>query len=75
MTIFTNLQSNLSNQILNLRSNKGWTQFKVAERLNTSRAQVCRLEDPNDCRPSINTLVKLAKIYRKDLVIEFVDRD
>ena len=74
MSIFTNLQSYLSIRILELRIEKGWSQQTVADKLKTSRGQVWRLEDPNQCKASIDTLVKIAKIYRKDLVIEFADR-
>ncbi len=75
MSIFTNLQSYLSIRIVELRTEKGWSQITLAEKLKTSRSQICRLEFSDQCKPSIQTLVKLAKIFRKDLVIEFADRD
>jgi len=75
MSLFTKTQSHVSDQILNLRHKKGWTQQKLADKLKTSRAQITRLENPKQCKPSIQTLVKLAKIYKKKLIIKFVDRD
>ena len=75
MSLFTMMQSHVADEIYTLRFDKGWSQQKVADKLKTSRSQICRLEDADDCSPSIATLVKLAKIYRKKLVIEFVDRN
>lgn len=75
MSKLTNLQSYISYRILEMRVNKQWTQQQVADKLKTSRSQVCRLENPTQCKTSIETLVKIAKIHKKDLQIEFVNRD
>ena len=75
MSKLTEIKSHVACSILELRHKKGWSQQKVADKLKTSRAQVCRLEANHECKASIQTLVKIAKIYRKDLVIEFADRN
>ena len=75
MSKLKEIQSHLADIIFDMRRKKGWSQQKLALKLNTSRTQVWRLEKPKATLPSIGTLVKLAIIFKKDLVIEFVERN
>jgi len=44
----------------------------LAQQLGTSRAQLDRVLDPNNTSITLNTLLKLAKIFGKQLELKFV---
>ena len=73
MSKLTDLQSHLSSIIWDLRRKKGWSQSEVARKLKTSPGHIWRLEDRHQCKPTITTLVKIAKLYKKDVSIMFID--
>ena len=68
------MQLSMSSQIFKMRKKEGWSKNELARRLNTSIAQVSRLEDPERCKTNLETLVKLAKLFKRDLEIRFVKR-
>ena len=68
------LQMNIADQIFKMRTKEGWSKGELSRRLNTSIAQVSRLEDPERCKTNLETLVKLAKLFKRDLQIKFVKR-
>jgi len=48
------------------------TKVSLAQQLGTSRAQLDRVLDPNNTSITLNTLLKLAKIFGKQLELKFV---
>lgn len=48
------------------------TKMSLAQQLGTSRAQLDRVLDPNNTSITLNTLLKLAKIFGKQLELKFV---
>lgn len=62
----------LAIQIAKIRERQKLTQKELAKKLHTTQQTVSRLEDPHDKSFSLQTLVKLAKVFHKKLKIEFV---
>ena len=53
-----------------MRSERGWTQGDVAERVGVSQQQIAKLEDP-DANPTIETVARVAKAFDRNLVLTF----
>ena len=66
------IYTNLAIQIARLRQDKGYTQKELAELLKTTQQTVSRLEDLSNNRLSLNTLLKLAQVFRKRIKIQLV---
>jgi transcriptional regulator with XRE-family HTH domain len=64
--------SGLAHQIRVLRTQRGWTQRDLAEKLGTTQAAVSRLEDPSYGRPSIKTLLDVGAAFDIALQVRFV---
>lgn len=64
--------SGLAHQIRTLRTQRGWTQRDLAEKLGTTQAAVSRLEDPSYGRPSIKTLLEVSTAFDIALQVRFV---
>jgi len=64
--------ANLAIQIAQLRQEGGYNQKDLAKLLHTTQQTVSRLEDPHNKSFSLNTLVKLARVFRRGLKIQFV---
>lgn len=62
----------LSAQIIELRRKKSYTQKDFARVLRTTQQTVSRIEHPYNCSLSVNTLLKIAEAFDKDLKIEFI---
>jgi DNA-binding XRE family transcriptional regulator len=62
----------LAIQIARLRGSCGYTQKGLARLLDTTQQTVSRLEDSGNNGLSVNTLLKLAHAFKKNLRIRFV---
>ena len=62
----------LAVQIARLRQTKGYTQKDLAKLLRTTQQTISRLEDPKNSSLSVNTLVRMASLFKKNLRIQFV---
>jgi ribosome-binding protein aMBF1 (putative translation factor) len=62
--------SDLAIQIAQTRQKENLTQKDLAKMLNTSQQNVSRLEDPYNRSFSLRTLIKLARVLKRRLVIE-----
>lgn len=51
---------------------KGITKVRMAEMMETSRAQIDRLLDPTNCSATLETLMRAAKIVGRQLRLELV---
>lgn len=63
--------SRIAIQIAKLREENRLTQKQLSEILHTSQQNVSRLEHPDNKSLTINTLQKLAHVFRKELVVQF----
>jgi transcriptional regulator with XRE-family HTH domain len=59
-------------QIRAIRTDRGWSQGELAQRLHTSQSAVSRMEDRRYGSMNINTLLELAATYDCGLVVQFV---
>jgi DNA-binding XRE family transcriptional regulator len=66
------IYADLAVQIAKLRQNNGYSQKDLAKLLQTTQQTVSRLEDPDNHSLSLNTLIRLAKLFKKGLSIQFV---
>ena len=66
------IYADLAIQIAKLRQNNGYSQKELAKLLKTTQQTVSRLEDPSNNGLSLNTLIKLAQTFHKNLRIQFV---
>ena len=64
--------ANLAIQISKLRQEEGVTQEHLARLLHTTQQTVSRIEDPFNRSLSLSTLLKLAKVFKRGLRIQFV---
>ena len=64
--------SSLAIQIAKIRHACGLSQKELAVRLHTTQQTVSRLEDPDNKSYSLNTLIKLARVFHKELQVQFV---
>jgi transcriptional regulator with XRE-family HTH domain len=66
------IYADLAIQIARLRQDNGYSQKELAKLLKTTQQTVSRLEDPSNNGLSLNTLIKLAQTFHKNLRIQFV---
>ena len=59
-------------QVQKLMKEKGLTKTAMAQEMNTSRASLDRLLDPENTSVTLNTMVNAAKVVGKRLRIELV---
>jgi len=64
--------SGLAHQIRALRTQRGWTQKDLADKLGTTQAAISRLEDPSYGRPSVKTLLDVGAAFDVALQVRFV---
>lgn len=62
----------LAHQIRAMRLQRGWTQADLAKVANTTQAAISRLEDPSYGRPSLTTLIELAKVFDTGMQVRYV---
>jgi len=66
------IYASLAIQVAKIREARGLTQKKLAKLLHTSQQAVSRLENPFNRGCSLNTLVKLARVFHKKIKIKFI---
>jgi transcriptional regulator with XRE-family HTH domain len=59
-------------QIRALRSQRGWSQAELGQKMDKPQSNVARLEDRDVARYTLTTLLELASAYDCGLVVEFV---
>lgn len=64
-------QLEIAYQLLQLRKKKGMSQYEVAKKLGTSQGNIARIESGNQ-NFTVKMLMKFAKVYKRNLKIEFV---
>jgi transcriptional regulator with XRE-family HTH domain len=70
--VLSHITQGLAYQIYELRTQRGWTQKELAEKLGLKRqSAVARMEDPSYGKLSISTLVKLSSVFDVALSIRF----
>ena len=55
-----------------IRDEKNLNQTEAAKRLGISYQAYQRLENPSKCNPTIKTLEKVARVFEKQLTVDFV---
>jgi DNA-binding XRE family transcriptional regulator/predicted RNase H-like HicB family nuclease len=60
----------LALQFRSMRSERGWSQAEIAKRVGVSQQQIAKLEDP-DASPTIETIMKVARAFDRDLLVSF----
>jgi DNA-binding XRE family transcriptional regulator len=66
------IYADLAIQIARLRQSRGYTQKDLARFLGTTQQTISRLENPENNGFSVSTLFKLARVFKKNLRIQFV---
>ena len=69
--VSANIVNGLAFQIGLMRDAQEWTQDELAERCGQTYESISRLEDPNDERYSLKTLLQLAKVFDVALLVRF----
>lgn len=64
--------SGLAHQIRAMRTQRGWTQKDLADKLGTTQAAVSRLEDASYGRQSIKTLLDVSAAFDVAVQVRFV---
>ncbi len=71
--VSSHLAHGLAHQIRALRTQRGWSQRELAEKLGLGQqSAVARLEDPGYGRLSISTLLKLSSVFDIALSVRFL---
>jgi antitoxin HicB len=63
----------IARQIASAMSQNGLTKAEMARRMNTSRASLDRLLDPENCAITLSTLQKAATVVGKHVRLELVE--
>lgn len=67
--------SSVAIQIAKLRQQKHLSQAGLAKKLHTTQQTISRLENINNNKYSLKTLIKIAQVFGGTLKIEFVGND
>jgi len=68
------LRASISNQIIELRNSRKWTQTKLAKQLGTTQSVIARLENSNSKHaPTISLLLRIASVFDVALIIRFAE--
>jgi len=55
-----------------MREKRGWTQEAMAGKLGTTQNTISRLENPRTGKPTIKTLLRIARVFDVGLLVRFV---
>jgi len=59
-------------KVSELRKKQRLSQKELAKRLHTKQQYISRIEQPDNTAITLNTLQKLAEVFHKSLVVDFV---
>lgn len=65
------LPARIAIQIAKLREKTHLTQKQLSTLMHTSQQNISRLEQPDNERLTIRTLQKLAKVFHRELIVQF----
>jgi transcriptional regulator with XRE-family HTH domain len=71
-TVESQIKIGVPFQLRAMRESREWTQEKLAEKLKTTQNTVSRLENPKTSRPTITTLLRIARAFDVGLLVRFV---
>ncbi len=71
-TVDSQIRIGLPFQLRAMREKRGWTQETVAEKLGTTQNTISRLENPKTGKPTIKTLLRIARVFDVGLLVRFV---
>jgi transcriptional regulator with XRE-family HTH domain len=66
------IRTGLPLQLRAMRQIRGWNQTVLAKKTGTTQNAISRLENPKTCKPTIKTLLKMAKACNVALVVTFM---
>lgn len=67
------VNSDIAQQIYDLRAEAGLTQKELADRIDTQQSVISRTEDADYDGHSLDLLKRIAFVFRKKLILEFRD--
>jgi len=70
--VYEHIRNGIPFQLRAMREQRDWTQADLAKAANTGRTTITRLENPNNERLTIKTLLELASAFDVALLIKFV---
>ena len=71
-TVEAQIKIGIPFQIRAMRENRGLTQEALAEKLETTQNTISRLENPKTGKPTIKTLLRIARAFDVGLLVRFV---
>src|ERR1019366_8461708 len=71
-TVESQIKIGIPFQIRAMREHRGWTQDKLGEKIGTTQNTISRLENPKTGKPTITTLLRIAKACDVGLLVRFV---
>ena len=71
-TVEAQIKIGIPFQIRAMREKRGMTQEALAEKLDTTQNTISRLENPRTGKPTITTLLRLARAFDVGLLVRFV---
>lgn len=71
-TVAAQIQIGIPFQLRAMREKMGWTQQVMAAKLGTTQNAISRLESPKAGKPTIKTLLRIARVFDVGLLVRFV---
>ena len=71
-TVAAQVRIGIPFQLRAMREMRGWTQEAMARKLGTTQNTISRLENPRTGKPTIKTLLRIARVFDVGLLVRFV---
>jgi transcriptional regulator with XRE-family HTH domain len=71
-TVESQIKIGIPFQLRAMREHREWTQEKLAEVLGTTQNTISRLENPKTSKPTVKTLLRIARAFDVGLLVRFV---
>jgi transcriptional regulator with XRE-family HTH domain len=71
-TVESQIKIGIPFQMRAMREHRGWTQETLADKLGTTQNTISRLENPKTGKPSVKTLLRIARAFDVGLLVRFV---